>query len=101
MSVKSRVTVPLGTTAMAGEVSGAQVGGQLVERGDERVAVLLGVRDGERPLLLAPRRHVDAAVHVVEPGELGQLAALVGFERLVVDARPRRERDAALGADAD
>ena len=55
----------------------------------------------ERPLLLAAGRGEDAAVHVPEPAELGQLDVLVRLERLVVDDPDRRERDAALGADPD
>src|SRR4051794_28463385 len=59
------------------------------------------VRDGQGPLLLAPRRHEHAAVHVVQPRELGEVLVLVGLERLVVDDLDRRERHAALGARAD
>ena len=59
------------------------------------------MRDGERPLLLAARGHEDAAVHVVEPREVAELAVLLGLEGLVVDDRGLRERHAALRADAD
>ena len=53
-----------------------------------------GVLDRQRPLLLAARRHEDAPVHGVEPGEIRQLAVLVRLERLVVRDLLRRERDA-------
>ena len=65
------------------------------------VAVVERVGDRERPLLLAARGHEDAAVHVVEPGEVGELGVLVRLERLVVDDLLRRERDAPLRADPD
>ena len=48
-----------------------------------------------------PGRHEDAAVHVEQPGELAQVGVLVGLEGLVVDDLRRRERHAALRADAD
>ena len=78
-----------------------QVVGHRLEDLDVRVDRRVVVGDRERPLLLAPGRHEDAAVHVVEPGQLGEVLVLVGLEGLVVDDLRRRERDAALGADAD
>ena len=57
--------------------------------------------DRERPLLLTARGHEDAAVHVVEPGKVGELAVLVGAVRLVVDDLVRGERDAPLRTDPD
>ncbi len=48
-----------------------------------------------------PGRHVDAAVHVEEPREVGELGVLALLEGQVVDDLVRRERDAALGADPD
>ena len=80
---------------------GHQVVGHRLEDLDVRVDRRVVVGDRERPLLLAAGRHEDAAVHVVEPGELGEVLVLVGLEGLVVDDLRRRERDAALGADAD
>src|SRR6185437_15104682 len=62
---------------------------------------IVAVYDRERPLLLAAGGHVDAAVHVPQPGELGDGDVLVGLEALVVDNGRGGERDAALRADAD
>src|SRR3712207_8023989 len=42
-----------------------------------------------------------SAVHVVEPGQLGELGVLVLLERRVVDDGDGGEGHAALGADAD
>src|SRR3954451_11747744 len=74
---------------------------QLAEHLDVVVDRPIGVRDRERPLLLASRRHEDAAVRVEEPGELGQLLVLVLLELLVVVQPDGREGDAALCADPD
>ena len=41
--------------------------------------------DRERPLLLAPRGHEDAAVHVVEPGQVAELAVLLGLACRTLD----------------
>src|SRR5436190_11838682 len=63
---------------------------QLAEHLDVVVHRLLGVRDRQRPLLFAPRRHEDAAVRVEEPGELRQQLVLVLLELLVVVEPHRR-----------
>src|SRR5262249_32822620 len=78
-----------------------EIARELFEDGDVVVCGLLGVRDRERPLLLAARRREDPTVQVVEPGELGDLDVLARHERLVVDDLPVREHDAAFRADPD
>src|SRR3954466_5658662 len=80
---------------------GGQLARHLLEDGDVAVDGLVGVGHGERPLLLAAGRHEDAAVHVEEPREVGELGVLGLLEGLVVDDLLRRERDAALRADAE
>src|SRR5918995_7381420 len=54
-----------------------QVVAELLEHGDVLVTILDRVLDGERPLLLAARRHEDAPVHGVEPGKLRDLTVLI------------------------
>src|SRR4029453_17340841 len=61
-----------------------QIRGHLLEPSNEAAAVLGRVRCGQRPLLLAAGGHVHAAIHVVEPGEIVELAVLVRLEGLVV-----------------
>src|SRR3954449_2061882 len=84
----------------AGRLRG-QVARHLLEDRDVAVDGLVGVGDRQRPLLLAAGRHEDAAVHVEEPGELGQLLVLVVLEDLVVGPLHGRESDAPLRADPD
>src|SRR6188472_1479649 len=78
-----------------------QVVRHLLEGRDERITLLRRVRDRQRPLLLAPGRHVDTTVHVVEPREIGELAVLLRLEALVVDDLLAREGHAALRTDSD
>ena len=56
---------------------GDQVVRQFLEGGDVRVGILDGVGDRERPLFFPSRRHEYAAVHHVEPRQIGQLAIVV------------------------
>src|SRR6201999_3877000 len=56
--------------------SGPQVCRQFPERLDVGVDRPLVVGDREGPLLLAAGGHEDAAVEVVEPGELGEFGVL-------------------------
>ena len=62
--------------------------------------MLLGVGDRQRPLLLDAGRHEDAVVHVVQPGERGQVVVDLREVVAVLAQRLRGEHDAALGADA-
>src|SRR5581483_3509774 len=78
----------------------AEVGGEGLEGGDVAVDVLLLVGDGEGPFLLDPGRHEDAVVHVVEPGEGGELAVHLGEVVAVLVDRLRGEDHASLCAEA-
>ena len=62
--------------------------------------MLVGVGDRERPLLVDARRHEDAVVHVVEPGEHRELAVHLGRVVAVLAQALGGEDHAALGADA-
>src|SRR5262249_19707804 len=88
------------TARLRVRLGGAHVRGEGLERGDIAVDVLLLVGYGEGPLLLHPRRHEDAVVHVVEPGESGELAIDLGEVIAVLVDPLGREDHAALGADS-
>src|SRR3954468_431946 len=72
------------------------VRGEGLEGGHVPVDVLLLVGDREGPLLLDARRHEDAVVPVVEPGERVQLAVDLGEVVAVLVDRLGREDHATL-----
>ena len=76
------------------------VGGEGLEGVEVALQVLVGVGDRERPLLLGARGHEDAVVHVVEPGQAGELLVDLGQVVAVLIQPLGREDDAALGAEA-
>ena len=73
---------------------GDEVVRQFLEGGNVRVGVLDRVGDRKRPLFFPSRCHEHAAVHHVEPRQIGQLAIVVCLKRRVVGDLARREGDA-------
>src|SRR5207249_1405446 len=78
-----------------------QLSGHLIEDRDEAIGVVDRMRNREGPLLLSAGSHEDAAVHVEQPRQGGQLYVLSLLESFVVDDLLGGERHATLTASSN